>query len=177
MTYSCVLYSDSLHYIYIQINISILWGAAPPRAPRLRHEGVSEGLRHRGLRPPGLRHEGVSEGLRHRGKPPPTTLRFPFQFLYLLHLLHTQLLFRFLILLSWREYVSFLSALMQQIKIPNMTANDPAMTISSPMNAGILVWIRIESWDWCWYLSSYMTGFLHSIFWGAVPPQDPPPTE
>jgi len=58
---------------------------------------------------------------------------------------------------------------MQQIKIANMNANDPAMTRSSPMNAGILVWIRIESWDWCWYLSSYMTGFLHSILWGAQP--------
>jgi hypothetical protein len=28
---------------------------------------------------------------------------------------------------------------MQQIRIPNITANDPAMTKISPMNAGIVI--------------------------------------
>ena len=53
---------------------------------------------------------------------------------------------------------------MQQIKIANMNANDPAMTKISPMNAGMLVGIGIESWDW--YLSSYINGFLDSILRG-----------
>ena len=44
-----------------------------------------------------------------------------------------------------------------------MNANDPAMTKISPMNAGMLVGIGIESWDWYWYLSSYINGFLDSI--------------
>ena len=62
---------------------------------------------------------------------------------FFLHLLHTHLLFRLLILLNWREYVSLLSALMQQIKIANMNANEPAMTKISPMNAGMLVVMRV----------------------------------
>jgi len=80
--------------------------------------------------------------------PPPTARPHELQFLYLLHLLHLlhvlhgHLLFRFLILLSWREYVSFSSALMQQIKIANINANEPAITISSPINAGMLVMIN-----------------------------------
>lgn len=64
---------------------------------------------------------------------------------FFLHLLQRQLYFRFLIILSWREYVSLLSALMQQIKIANMNANEPAMTKISPMNAGMLVGLGLVS--------------------------------
>jgi hypothetical protein len=87
-------------------------------------------------------------GLRPPFTPPPTARPHELQFLYLLHLLHLlhvlhgHLLFRFLIVLSWREYVSFSSALMQQIKIANINANEPAITISSPINAGMLVMIN-----------------------------------
>jgi hypothetical protein len=60
---------------------------------------------------------------------------------------------------------------MQQIKIANMNANEPAMTKISPMNAGMLVLAGIESWDWCWYLScaSYINRFLVSILRGCNP--------
>jgi hypothetical protein len=51
---------------------------------------------------------------------------------------------------------------MQQIKIANMNANDPVMTIISPMNAGMLVGIGNK------YLYLYLYLFVSIIstgFW------------
>ena len=64
-----------------------------------------------------------------------------------------------------REYILLLSALMQQIKIANMNANDPAMTIISPMNAGmlVLVWIGNKYLYLYLFCVSYINRFLVSI--------------
>lgn len=66
---------------------------------------------------------------------------------------------------------------MQQIKIANMNANEPAMTIISPMNAGMLVLVVIGNKYLYLYLFcvSYINRFLVSIFWGGrCPPPGPP---
>ena len=62
---------------------------------------------------------------------------FIYLFLLCLHFWHLYL--RFLSFLNRREYESSLSALMQQRRIANMNANDPAITKISPINAGIVI--------------------------------------
>jgi hypothetical protein len=62
---------------------------------------------------------------------------FIYLFLLCLHFWHLDL--RLLSFLNRREYESSLSALIQQRRIANMNANDPAMTKISPINAGIVI--------------------------------------
>ena len=54
---------------------------------------------------------------------------------------------------------------MQQIKIANMNANDPVMTIISPMNAGMLVGIGNKYLYLYLFCVSYINRFLVSILW------------
>ena len=57
-----------------------------------------------------------------------------------------------------------------------MNANEPAMTIISPMNAGMLVLVVIGNKYLYLYLFcvSYINRFLVSIFWGGgAPPRTP----
>lgn len=61
-----------------------------------------------------------------------------------------------------------------------MNANEPAMTIISPMNAGMLVLVGIGNKYLYLYLfcvcfvSLISTGFWFQFFGGAVPPPGPP---
>jgi hypothetical protein len=50
---------------------------------------------------------------------------------------------------------------MQQIKIANMNANDPAMTIISPMNAGMLV---VNTCICICFVSLILTGFWFQFY-------------